>query len=53
MADETAKQAALGLQLLTVTILAESEPAIQNLDQDSEYEDSDLDIIQKLGADYP
>lgn len=34
MADETAKQATLGPQLLTVTVLAESEPTSQNPDQD-------------------
>ncbi|XP_045852807.1 protein NYNRIN-like [Meles meles] len=50
LADATAKQAALGPQLLTVTILTEigepDETPIWN------YEEADLDFIQKIGANY-
>lgn len=50
LADETARRAALGPQLLTVTILTGTE-------ENSEtpiwsYEKTDLDIIQRLGANY-
>lgn len=45
MADETARQATLGPQLLTVTGKAPKTPAW-------DYDKEDLDLIQKLGADY-
>ena len=50
LADEAAKQAALGPQLLTVTILTETEKADEAPIWD--YEETDLDIIQRLGANY-
>lgn len=50
LANETARQAALGPQLLTVTILSETDRNTQIPDWD--YGKEDLDIIQKLGADY-
>ncbi|XP_040599337.1 uncharacterized protein LOC121139542 [Mesocricetus auratus] len=49
LADETAKQAAVGPQLLTVTIL--TEPGRTQL-MNWEYSTEDLDLIQKLGVDY-
>lgn len=50
LADETTRQAILGPQLLTVTILSETEKKTQIPDWD--YKEKDLDIVQKLGADY-
>lgn len=51
LADETAKQAALDPQLLSVTVLTEQEGPEKDLDS-IDYADKDLDIVQKLGADY-
>lgn len=50
MANETARQAALGPKLLMVTILSETGKAPKSPTWD--YDKEDLDLIQKLGADY-
>ena len=49
LADEMATQASLGPQLLTMTILSEGKIAQA---PDWDYEEADLDIVQKLGATY-
>ena len=48
LADETAKRAALGPQILTVSCGSASNKK----DSILAYNDVDLDIIQNLGADY-
>lgn len=51
LADEVAKRATLGHQLLIATLLTDwgdSKESLNSLD----YTDKDLDIVQKLGADY-
>lgn len=50
LADEMARHATLGPQLLTVTVLTESGKNIKTLNW--EYDNEDLDLVQKLGADY-
>lgn len=49
LAEETAKQAALGPQLLTVTVLTEQEGLKRDMDS-IDYTDEDLNTVQKLGA---
>lgn len=50
LADEAARRAALGPQLLTVTILTGTEET--NDAPIWNYEETDLDIMQRLGANY-
>ncbi|XP_047402925.1 uncharacterized protein LOC124980911 [Sciurus carolinensis] len=53
LADETARNAALGPQLLVTTLLPQKATKT-SIDPDEQwvYEDKDLDIVQNLGANY-
>ncbi|XP_077894559.1 protein NYNRIN-like isoform X1 [Ictidomys tridecemlineatus] len=53
LADETAKKAALGPQLLIMTLLPQQvDPPHANHEEQWVYEDKDLNVIQRLGATY-
>ncbi|XP_071466099.1 uncharacterized protein [Marmota flaviventris] len=53
LADETAKKAALGPQLLIMTLLPKrADPQRDDHEEQWVYKDQDLSVIQKLGATY-